>query len=335
MNNYVKLTFLVLLFAVIIITVKLTNTRTGLTPVESITQSSSSLNETLFPMAIEALRQREYLGGQFVLVQPLAKGSNYEQSVVTYQSEGLTIRGLLTVPITPQPDQGYPAILFVHGYIPPKEYSTTGNYVSYQAYLARSGFVTFKPDLRGHGQSEGEPVSAHFSEKYVVDTLHAISYLQQHAQVNPERIGYWGHSNGGETGLRVVVISKEIKAASFWAGVVGSFPDMLEKYNDQIPFLRDRDDPLIQEHGLPKDNPEFWNQIDPYAYLSNIDAPIQLHHGTADTSVPEELSQRLRDELVAAGKQVEYFEYAGDNHNLSNNLNLAWQRTIDFFLEHL
>jgi hypothetical protein len=60
-------------------------------------------------------------------------------------------------------------------------------------------------------------------------------------------MGYWGHSNGGEIGLRVVTISPDIKAASLWAGVVGSYEDMFEIYNDKIDFLKDgQNDLLIQ-----------------------------------------------------------------------------------------
>ncbi len=164
------------------------------------------------PMAIEALREREFRGGDFQIEEELPNGSNYRQYVASYQSEGLKIYGLLTVPFGQKPEGGWPAIVFVHGYIPPKQYSTTGNYPTYQATLARAGFVTFKPDLRGHGNSEGEAVGAHFSEKYLVDTLHATAYLKKYSEVNPERIGYWGHSNGGEIGLRMAVISPDIKA---------------------------------------------------------------------------------------------------------------------------
>src|SRR3989339_451043 len=204
------------------------------------------------PMAIENLRAREYLGGDFLIEEKLTNGTNYQQYIVSYQSEGLKIYGLLTIPLGNQPENGWPAIIFVHGYIPPAQYSTTGNYPTYQARLARSGFVTFKPDLRGHGKSEGEPVSAHYSEKYVVDTMYAIAYLKNHPTVNPEQIGYWGHSNGGEIGLRTVLISSDIKAASLWAGVVGSYQDMLETYNQKIPFLRNAtSSDLVMEYGLP------------------------------------------------------------------------------------
>lgn len=293
-------------------------------------------NDVLHPMSIEALRQRAYPGGDFAVERTLPDGTNYRQSIVSYRSEGLKIYGLLTIPLAPRPEKGYPAVIFVHGYIPPKQYSTTGNYSGYQATLARSGFATFKPDLRGHGNSEGEAVSAHYSEKYVVDVLYALSSMKNSADIDPERIGYWGHSNGGEIGLRAVILSPDIKAAVFWAGVVGNFRDMFETYNAKIPFLRDVDEnPLVKEYGLPSQNPAFWEMLDPYSYLSDISAPIELHHGTEDVSVPIELSIRLNEELGKQGKKVDYFEYAGDDHNIGNNSSLAWQRSIRFFRENL
>ena len=76
------------------------------------------------------------------------------------------------------PEEGYPTILFLHGFIPPDTYVTTADYVASQDGLARSGFLTYKPDLRGHGRSEGIASGAHFSEAYVVDTLNALSALE-------------------------------------------------------------------------------------------------------------------------------------------------------------
>lgn len=292
--------------------------------------------EPLHPMAIESLRRLDYPGGDFSIEEELANGSSYSQYVASYQSEGLKIFGLLTVPLAEKPENGFPAILFIHGYIPPAEYSTIGNYPTYQARLASAGFVTFKPDLRGHGESEGEPVSAHYSEKYVIDTMNALEYLKDYEAVDAERIGYWGHSNGGEIGLRTVLLTDDIQAASFWAGVVGSYEDMFETYNDDIDFLSDaKESTMVVENGLPSENADFWDQIDPFAYLDDIEIPIQIQHGTADESVPIELSESLRDALEAAGKDVEYFEYAGADHNIGQNVSQAFQRSIDFYREHL
>ncbi len=292
-------------------------------------------NNSNSPLAIENLRAGKYSGGNFVIEEELPNGSNYQQYMASYQSERLSINGLLTVPLSAEPEGGYPAIVFLHGYIPPSQYSTTGSYPTYQAALARAGFITFKPDLRGHDESEGEPVSAHTSEKYVIDTLNAIAYLKNYDQVNPGRLGYWGHSNGGQIGLRVAVINSDIEAYNFWAGVVGSHQDMLETYNDNISFLKNRKNPLIQQYGLPSENPDFWNQLDPYNFLEDVTAPIQLHHGTADKSVPIELSESLEEALGKKGKEVKLFKYQGADHNISQNSSQAWQRTIDFFRENL
>ena len=105
-----------------------------------------------------------------------------------------------------------PPIVFLHGYVRPDTYVTTADYVATQDGLARAGFVTYKPDLRGHGKSEGVATGAHFSETYIVDTLNLISALTIYNKTDPNRIGLWGHSNGGEIGLRVMVISDQIKA---------------------------------------------------------------------------------------------------------------------------
>ena len=291
--------------------------------------------EEILSMSIAALRAGKYPGGDFTIEKNLPNGTNYRQYIASYKSERFKIFGLLTVPLALKPEKGFPAVIFVHGYISPKQYSTTGNYPSYQATLARSGVVTFKPDLRGHGESEGEAVSAHYSEKYVVDVLYSLSYLKNYSEVDPARIGYWGHSNGGEMGLKLAVLTPDIKAFVFWAGVIGSSKDMLETYNDKIGFLRNESNPLVEEYGLPSQNPEFWKKIDPYFYLNDISASVELHHGTADDSVPIELSRHLNEELKKAGKKVEFFEYPGDDHNIAKNSGLAWQRSIDFFKNNL
>ncbi len=140
-----------------------------------------------------------------------------------------------------------------------------------------------------------------------------------------------------------MVVIEDIKAGVIWAGVVGSYTDMLENWRrnpNTVPASipqsarRWRDD-LVAQMGAPAANPVYWNSISANSYLDTLSGPVQLHHGTADEDVPVAFSQTLRDEIETAGGAVEYYEYAGDNHNLSNSLALALQRSVAFFDEHV
>ena len=70
-------------------------------------------------------------------------------------------------------------------------------------------------------------------------------------------------------------------------------------------------------------------------FLKDISGPIQLHHGTADTSVPVEFSQTLEKQMKEAGKTVELYTYPGDDHNMASNFSVASQRSVEFFDKHL
>ena len=108
------------------------------------------------PNSIVALKARDYPGSKIALVRQLKNGVNYRQWIASYQSDGLNILALLTIPNTNVPKDGFPVIVFNHGYIPPEQYRTTEKYLAYQAGFAKSGYIVFKPDYRGHGFSEGK-----------------------------------------------------------------------------------------------------------------------------------------------------------------------------------
>ncbi len=298
---------------------------------------------------IESLKERDYPASKIEIEETLKSGINYQRYIASYQSDGLRIRGLFTIPDENKSKDGFPAIVFLHGYLDPKTYKTTDRYVAYQDGFARNGFVTFKPDLRGHGLSEGEDVNSNFSQEYVIDTLNLIAALKIYEDVDSSRIGMWGHSNGGGLTLRAMEVSEDIKVAVIWAGVVGSYEDLLITYKSKIPWLNNRNDnpdglepkigspeDLVQKNGQPSEESLFWSKFDPYSYIQNISTPIQLHHGTSDKSVPVELSRHLKEILLEKGKEVEFYEYPGGDHNLASpNFSVAMERSIAFFKQYL
>jgi fermentation-respiration switch protein FrsA (DUF1100 family) len=291
------------------------------------------------PMEIQAMRQRAYPGSEIIIEETLEPGSNYRRYYAYYLSEGLKIYALLTIPNGEPPTGGWPAIVFNHGYIPPAQYRTTERYIAYVDRLASSGYIIFRIDYRGHDRSQGIPSGAYGDPGYTVDVLNAVTSLQQFPQTNPERIGMWGHSMGGYLTLRSMVISQEIRASVIWAGVVASYPDLLTRWRrgdrptrtPSASSARSWRSSWIDRFGSPEDNPDFWQAISANSYLADISGPIQLHHGTADESVPLEFSEILYQQMQQAGQPVELYTYEGDNHNLSNFFTMAMNRTIAFF----
>ncbi len=296
---------------------------------------------TPHPLSIAAMRQREYPGSDITIEETLEPGANYQRYIASYQSEGLKIYALLTVPNGERPPTGWPVIIFNHGYIPPAQYRTTERYVAYVDWLARSGYIVFRSDYRGHANSEGVARGAYGSPDYVVDVLNAVASMKRYPEADPNRIGMWGHSMGGYITLRSMVITRDIKAGVIWAGVVASYPDLISRWRrgpTPAPDLTATPSPgrgwrasLVETYGSPEENPEFWNSISANSFLNDLSGPLQLHHGTADASVPLEFSETLYQQVLAAGKTVEFYTYEGADHNLASSFSLAMQRTIEFF----
>ncbi|MFC4638170.1 alpha/beta hydrolase family protein [Deinococcus hohokamensis] len=279
------------------------------------------------PISLAALRAREYPGSALKVKRSLPAGVNYTRQVVSYQSEGLTIYALLTVPAGTAPKGGWPAIVFNHGYIPPEQYRTTERYVAYQDAFARAGFITLKSDYRGHGASEGEARGGYNDPGYTVDVLNAAASLKQDARVNPRRLGLWGHSMGGQLSLRALLVDPDLKAASLWAGVLAGYDVLATDWNRPPGTPAPELDPL---------NRRYLRLLSPNAALKELRGrPLQLHHGTADEEVPYSFQQALARDLRAAGQPVEAYRYEGDNHNLSRNLSTALRRSVAFFKQHL
>jgi dipeptidyl aminopeptidase/acylaminoacyl peptidase len=294
------------------------------------------------PLSIEFMRQQEYPGSEIVVEQTLSAGSNYSRSIVSYRSEGLKQFALFTVPDREPPENGWPAIVFNHGYIPPAQYQTASRYVAYVDAFARRGFVVLAPDYRGHGNSEGEASGGYGSPAYTIDVLNGLASLRQHPAVDEQNIGMWGHSMGGHITLRAMVVDPNIKAGVIWAGVVGTYEELLNNWRRSgstpppLPSgARRWRQVLLDTYGSPEDNPTFWNSISPGVYVGEISGPVQIHHATGDDSVPVSFSESLQSRLEAAGKDSELFIYQGDDHNISGNFGLAMRRSVEFFEQHL
>jgi uncharacterized protein len=292
---------------------------------------------TPHPLTIRLGRERDYPGSELVIEQQLGGGGNYSRQVVSYQSDGLKIFALLTVPFGPAPKTGWPVVIFNHGYIPPSQYRTTERYVAYVDAFARAGYIVLKSDYRGHGDSEGRPSGGYGSPGYTIDVLNAVGAIKRFKGADPNRIGMWGHSMGGFITLRSMVLTKDVKAGVIWGGVVASHEDLATNW-----FRRQAGTPVAPRgfgrFGIwesPQDAPELWRVISANSYLQDISGPVQQHHSVTDEEVPVLFAERLHEQLKAVNKPTELFTYPGDNHNISGNFGVAMFRSVQFMDRHV
>lgn len=294
-----------------------------------------------YELTVPYLKSREY-SSQLGQLTKHEQYASYDSYLTSYGSDGLKINGLLTIPKDNL--QKHPAIVFVHGYIAPSIYQTTEKYVDYVDYLARNGFVVFKIDLRGHGDSEGDPGGAYYSSDYVVDTLNAYSALQNADFVDSNAIGLWGHSMAGNVVFRSFAVNPSIPAVVIWAGAGYSYEDLV-KYglndqsyrpptdNSQRSQYRQR---LRDMYGQFDSKSVFWQQIAPTNYLSDIKGAIELHHAMDDDVVNIGYSRDLISLLDKTAIPHQLYEYASGGHNIAGqSFAVAMQRTVEFFHKYL
>ncbi len=123
-----------------------------------------------------------------------------------------------------------------------------------------------------------------------------------------------------------MAVDPRVKASLLYAPVSADASDR-RRFGGGAPSSNDR---------LWSDDPAFIDKISPINYFDGVAGPVQIHQGTADTTTPPRWARAIRDALLAAGKDVTYFDYEGQGHALKGD---AWrafmQRTAEFFGEHL
>ncbi len=300
-------------------------------------------------LTIEYLRGLEITGSEITFEEELPKTHYYHQHLVSYISEGNKIFGLLLVPSMEPPEGGFKAIVFNHGYIPPAAYRTTERYIAYIDYLARSGFVVFKIDYRGHGFSEGEPSGSYFSPGYTIDSIAALKSLQKLDMIDPQGIGMWGHSMAGNLVLRAMLLEPDIKAGVIWAGAVYSYEDFVTYGIDdntyrppatletqETPDRPRRSQEIFNTYGRPNTQVDFWKAVSLTENIKFLVSPLQIHHAQDDPVVNIRYSFDLAAVLQVNGKEYEFYTYEGGGHNLiSPYFDQAMLRTVEFFRNNL
>jgi uncharacterized protein len=129
------------------------------------------------------------LAAQILLADP-PSGVIHQQTTYINEPAGVTLAGTLTLPEGKGP---FPAAVLVGGSGP----GVRGPYFLLIAdALAQRGIAALCYDKRGAGDSSGNYQTA-TCEDFEKDALAGLEYLRHLPQINPQKVGMIGHSEGG------------------------------------------------------------------------------------------------------------------------------------------
>lgn len=261
------------------------------------------------------------------------------RDVVSGENRKKRISGLINVP---KKEGVYPVIVMMRGFVPVETYATGIGTKRAGEVFAQNGFITLAPDFLGYGKSdnsEGRSIEERFQTYTAALTL--LTSLENlnagltasysgRIRVDSSKVGIWGHSNGGQIALSILEITGKNYPTVLWAPVSKPFPYSILYFTDEF-----------DDHGkaLRKVVADFENDYNielysPGNFYSWIDAPLQIHQGTADDAVPLKWSDQLVSDLTKLDKDVTYFTYPGADHNLLPGWDIAVSRSLDFYKEN-
>lgn len=292
-------------------------------------------NDTSTPfnlVSLPALIGKRYDGRGLRLDHVIRRDLGYTRYALTYLSGDLTISGVMNVPNRPGK---HPVLVLAHGYRAPADYESGSGLVREQSYLADSGFVVLHTDYRNYGGSdrEGDDVVTR-PLGYPEDLVNAVLALKRADLpfADTSRIGIFGRSMGGGATLNALVaVPGLVDAAVLYSPVSSDAGDNFDRWVRGDDDRRDLNHRVVDTYGAPEDNPRFWREASAVNYLAGVDVPVQIHHGTADATCPARWSEATAQALRRAGKDVQLFEYPGEQHRFDDAWPTLMRRTVDFF----
>lgn len=280
---------------------------------------------TWYQYRFDELGRREFEEGEISLGEVQSQSRYGEVRKFYFTVSGKKVSGLAHIPL----GKGFfPAVLMVRGYAERQGYYSGSGTDKVAEKLVEKGILTLAPDFLGYGESEAESedmLEARFAK---AETVLALLYsLKSLEMVDLDRVGLWGHSNGGQIILSVLEISGLRLPTVLWAPVSKGFPEGVLVYADDLDDGGEAVRGAIEEFEKREDTRFF--SID--YWWERVRAAVLVLQGTADKWVETEWSEELVKNLQETGGEARLVKYEGADHNLKQNWSEAVEETLEFY----
>ena len=249
----------------------------------------------------------------------LRSSEEVEVFEVKYDSlDGLRIAGWYCLPR--ERDIPLPARVFYPGYISeptlPKSHAAQG-YATFGAAprgkLRSNG--TFNPGYPGLLTHNINDRDNYGYKGFYIDAVRVIDFLLEQPEVDSERIGIQGSSQGGALTLVVSALRQQVRAASagapYLAGVVDAFKLTrtypYEEINDYLGIHPEQSSAVANT----------WNYYDCFNFAERIQCPIIVYIGLQDDVCPPETAYPLMEKIGTSNKKL--YEYEGHGHDANHH----------------
>jgi len=144
---------------------------------------------------------------------------SYHSEDVKFQNTkaNTTLAGTLTLP---SKEGNYPAVILITGSGPQnrdEEFFGHKPFLVISDYLTKNGIAVLRYDDRGFGQSSGDFISATPLD-FASDVESALAYLKTRKEINKNKVGLVGHSEGSIVAPMVASTSKDVSFIVLLAG---------------------------------------------------------------------------------------------------------------------
>ena len=268
-----------------------------------------------------------------VVLDPLRSSDEIDVYEVFYTSlDRVRIAGWYAVPN--HRDGPLPGLLQVPGYNMeppvPKVWARKG-YAAFSAaprgkLRSNRQFNPGYPGLLTYGMVDRNVYSY---RGFYMDACRAVEFLLDRDEVDSDRIGVTGHSQGGGLTVSTAALRPEIKAAAAGAPYLCGYMDAIE-LTDAYPYQEIAD--------YLRMNPDSRQQVeDTLAYFDGINlahritCPTIVSVGLQDSTCPPETGYAMFNAIASEDKKM--YAYDGHGHDANNHQHTA---VIDAFLaKHL